>query len=116
MTEIGSRIKKLRREKDWTQADLAELAGISQRNISRYESGNIEPRKSTVLKLANVFGVSTEELLGKIELSDGSPPKDPELSRLMSAIAALPKEKREALLKVINIVIREDRIQSAIAS
>lgn len=113
--EIGTRIRKLRHQRDWTQEELADQVGINKRNISRYESGHAEPRKSTLRKIADVLGASYEELMGISNPEDGIP-NDPELLRLLTSISSLPQEKRDALLKIIDIVIRENRIQSAIAS
>lgn len=113
--EIGTRLRRLRHLRDWTQEELAAQAGISKRNISRYESGNVEPRKSTLLKLAQVLDVTCEELTGS-EPINSELPDDPELIQVIRGLAELPGDKKEALLKVINIVIREHRIQSAIAS
>jgi transcriptional regulator with XRE-family HTH domain len=114
--EIGIRIRKLRHQHDWTQEELAEQIGIDKRNISRYESGRAEPRKSTLRKLAEVLGTSYESLIGSGERQDTDLPDDPKLLQLINGISSLPQEKKDALLKIIDIVIRENRIQSAVAS
>ena len=43
-------------------------------------------------------------------------PEDPELLKLFTGVANLPKDKKDALMRVMEIVVREHRIQSAIAS
>ncbi len=114
--EISNRIKRLRQQHDWTQEELADRIGIDKRNISRYEGGHVEPRKSTLRKMAEVFEISYEELTGPIEIVGTQLPDDPRLIELLTGVVNLPEEKREALVRVIEIVIREHRIQSAIAS
>lgn len=114
--EIGTRIKKLRQQHDWTQEELADQVGINKRNISRYESGHVEPRKSTLRKLAEVLGISYEDLIGTAGATAAGLPDDPKLLQLVNGISSLPQEKKDALLRIIDIVIRENRIQSAVAS
>lgn len=63
--EAMMRLRELREEAGLTQKQLAEKIGNVQRNISNWESGASEPDISTVIKLADCFGVSTDELLGK---------------------------------------------------
>jgi transcriptional regulator with XRE-family HTH domain len=114
---IGEKIREYRRRKDFTQAELAEQVGINKQNISRYESGKSEPRKSTLQKLADALEVSTDELLGLREASaDNQVPQDPRLLNLLNEVDQLPAKDKEALIRLMNIVVREHRIQSAIAS
>lgn len=59
------KIKELREELQLTQKELAEKIGNVQRNVSNWESGCSEPDCETILKLAEVFDVSIDELFGK---------------------------------------------------
>lgn len=52
----------LRGEKNLTQQELGDAVGVSPSQISRYESGSAVPRKTVMRKLAEVLGVSTEQL------------------------------------------------------
>ena len=58
---IWNRIKVLRAERDWTQADLAEKVGIDQRNLSKIECGITFPSKS-LGELARCLQISLPEL------------------------------------------------------
>lgn len=58
------RIKELREENGWTQAQLAVMCGTSQQAIQRYEAGVREPVTSVIAKLSSVFGVTISYLLG----------------------------------------------------
>ncbi len=113
---IGERIRKYRRLKDLTQAELAEQVGINKQNISRYESGKAEPRKSTLKKLADALEIGASELLGMTDSSNTGALKDPRLLSLLGEVEQLPDKDKEALIRLMNIVVREHRIQSAIAS
>ena len=61
---IGTTIKRLRREKDITQEQLAEYLGITSRAISQWECDRTTPDISLLPALANIFEVSSDELLG----------------------------------------------------
>lgn len=61
--KIGAFLKELRKEKNLTQEALAELLGVSNRSVSRWETGVSLPDFDLVIELAGVFGVSVDELL-----------------------------------------------------
>lgn len=61
---IGTTIKKLRRERDITQEQLAEYLGISAQAVSLWETEKTAPDISQLPLLAHIFDVSTDELLG----------------------------------------------------
>jgi len=61
---IGSNIKRLRREKDITQEQLAEYLGITSRAISQWECDRTAPDISQLPALCHVFDVSSDVLLG----------------------------------------------------
>ena len=60
---LGQSIRKLRIKNKQTQAQLAELIHIDQKQISMIESGRVQARLSTYLHIANAFGVSIDSLL-----------------------------------------------------
>lgn len=66
------RIREIRKQKGITQQQLAEKIGVSLSVISRYESGTITPPSERLAKLAEVLGVSVEEL----NQSSGQPRED----------------------------------------
>lgn len=59
------RIKELRVAFNYTQKDLAEMLDTTQQTIARWESGKVEPNLATLRDLAVIFGVSTDEIIGK---------------------------------------------------
>lgn len=61
------RLKELRTAKNFYQKDLAEMLGVDRTTYSKYESGSSEPNHETLLKLAEIFEVSTDYLLGRDE-------------------------------------------------
>jgi len=66
---IGQRLKKLREEKDLTQAQVAKILGVSRTTYTQYETGKSEPDLATVSKLAEIYETSVDFLLGKTDIS-----------------------------------------------
>lgn len=61
---IGKRIRELRRAKDMTQEQLADLLNISYQSVSKWETGTASPDLSYIIPLARLFCISTDDLLG----------------------------------------------------
>ncbi len=59
------RIKEFREEIQFTQKELADKIGNVQRNVSNWESGTSEPDCETIVKLAEIFDVTIDELFGR---------------------------------------------------
>ena len=64
---LGEKIKKYREEKKMTQVEVAEVLGVKPATISKYEAGTLEPNIESLKKLAELFGVSVDELLKEDE-------------------------------------------------
>jgi putative transcriptional regulator len=60
MTRLGKEIRKARIDKDLSQSDLEALTGIAFRHLSAIERGSIDPRWSTVLKLARALDLNLD--------------------------------------------------------
>ncbi len=69
MVEFGERLRQLRKERNLTQKQLADLIGVKNSVISFYEVGERTPSLEAVVKLARVLHVSADTLLG-IEKSE----------------------------------------------
>ncbi len=63
VVEFGKKIKELRTERKMSQMDVGAALGIDRENIRKYEKGIQEPKLSTVVKFAEVFNISFDELL-----------------------------------------------------
>ncbi len=69
--KIGSLIQKLRKEKNWTQLQLAQLMHISDKTISKWERGLGCPDISLIGSLSDIFNVDLEKLLaGELDSND----------------------------------------------
>ena len=57
-TSMGEKIKKLRKEREMTQKQLAKALYVTQQNISKYETGSVAVPFDFGVQIANYFGVS----------------------------------------------------------
>ena len=64
MKIFAERLKELRKEKNLTQTDLADVLKIKQQSYARYEADTSEPSYEMLVEIAKFFDVSTDYLLG----------------------------------------------------
>ncbi|GIO30146.1 hypothetical protein J2TS6_12870 [Paenibacillus albilobatus] len=68
----GHRIAELRERRGWTQEQLSASIGISRAALSHYEKNRRKPDYETLNRLADLFQVSIDYLLGRREMADAS--------------------------------------------
>ena len=69
---LHTRLKKLRMEKDLTQAALARELNVTQQAVAKWEAGKSLPDHAMLLRLAQYYGVSVDYLLGRTLSRDGA--------------------------------------------
>lgn len=67
MSIFSERILALRDERKLSQAALAKEVGITSRTYQRYEAGEREPMLSTLVRMADFYGVSMDYLAGRTD-------------------------------------------------
>ena len=106
--EIGKFISECRKEKGLTQAQLAEKLNITNRAISKWETGKSMPDTSVMLEVCGILGISVNELLSGKRLSMENYQKEAEgnLTNLMVKAKNLGKMRViSALLIICGITI-----------
>jgi len=63
LVKIGSFLQKLRKEKNFTQEQLAEQLGVSRRTVSRWETGSNMPDLDVLMELSDLYTVDLREIL-----------------------------------------------------
>jgi transcriptional regulator with XRE-family HTH domain len=99
---FAARLVRLRKERGFTQTELADRAGMIQVLISDYELGKLRPYGDVVARFANVLGVSADELLGLAPSGKSDDLFNHRLLRRLQAIDRLPKRDQDALLRMID--------------
>lgn len=59
---MKNRIKVMRAERDWSQAELAERLHIARQSLNAIENGKADPSLPLGMRIASVFGVKVEEV------------------------------------------------------
>jgi putative transcriptional regulator len=59
---MNNRLKDLRAERSWTQADLALQLGVSRQTINAIETGKFDPSLPLAFRLARLFNLKVEEI------------------------------------------------------
>ena len=60
--DMKNRIRVLRAEKDWSQADLAEKVGVSRNSINAVENGKFDPSLPLAFRIADAFELKIEDV------------------------------------------------------
>ncbi|RGC97986.1 XRE family transcriptional regulator [Subdoligranulum sp. AM16-9] len=67
---FSMRLKELRKSRKLNQVDLGKIAGITSKQIQRYESGESEPTLSVLVRLSDYFDVSLDYLVGRSDVKE----------------------------------------------
>ena len=62
---MNNRLKVLRAERDWSQADLAQALGVSRQTVNALETGRYDPSLPLAFKIARVFGQTIEAIFSE---------------------------------------------------
>jgi transcriptional regulator with XRE-family HTH domain len=114
MTTLGEKIRVVRQKKGLSQIELAENAGIYQKNISRYENDTTDPSASALKKIADALGVTTDYLLSNSD--EEVKINDKELLEKFEVIQNMSGKTKEAAITLIDLVIRDYKTKQAFAN
>ncbi len=111
---MGGRIAQLRKTRDMTQTQLAEVLGVAQQTVQAYEAGARRIPVSTLPLLAKTLGVSLEVLFGE-ESKPGRAKRGPvpQWQQHMERISTLPKAQQKFVLQLIESVLAQADAQAA---
>ena len=96
---IGNNIKSFRKNKGFTQEELADLLSVTPQAVSKWESENGLPDVSMLIPLAQVLGVSTDALLGYDSLSEN----ETVITRVRETVAGLKNSDEGRAEKALKI-------------
>lgn len=100
MDGLGQRLRKFRDDRGWTQAELAERAGVSKPYVSELESGaGRRPSGQILLKLADALGVTVADILGRQVVPSGDP-HVPASLREFAELRGLPESDIQMLASI----------------
>lgn len=102
------KLKELRLERGFTQSQIAQLLGVNQTAVGKYERGELEPNIETLKKLADFFECSIDYLTGRADdlgvISINSTPSlnpSPSARELLTLFEGLPQEYKAQVLEYV---------------
>ncbi|EMM79346.1 helix-turn-helix domain-containing protein [Leptospira interrogans] len=114
---IVENIKRLRKQKGWSQADLAEKTQSTLSHINKLETGKYLPSLDNLIKIANAFDVSLDYLVseevGNYEEvnTDGK-----SFFQKLKLIDTLDLEDKKALTRIIDSMLTKKKILNLVAN
>ncbi len=101
--KIGSFLKELRKEKDLTQGQLAEKINVSNRSVSRWETGSTLPDISILIELSEFYEVDIKEIINGERNTKDIKEEDigEESEELMTQVVDYTSKDKEMILKEI---------------
>jgi transcriptional regulator with XRE-family HTH domain len=111
MSKIARIISDLRKEKNWSQTDLANESGVSREIIGKYERGEATPSVEFAKRIADAFGVSLDFLVG-----EGSTAKfDKKTLKRIQDIEHLKDDEKNHIFSVLDAFLRDAKARQAYA-
>ncbi|CDG17193.1 helix-turn-helix domain-containing protein [Xenorhabdus doucetiae] len=116
MTDFGKRLAGLRKERQLTQLELANLLDIQPRMVGRWEQGQVKPQFDYIIKLAQLLEVSIDHLLLGEEGTTAPvfDIKNKRLKELCRQVDALAAEDQDVICHFLDMAITQEKIKQAI--
>lgn len=111
LSGFGARLAKLRRDAGYTQVELADALGVTQRMISYYET-QADPPPSTLLpELAGLLHVTTDELLGVMPIKKKARLPDNRLMRRIQQIERMEPRQKRQIIQLLDTFIENEQLR-----
>lgn len=110
---FGARLAAQRKAAGYTQTELAEALGVSQRVIAYYEGETDHPPTTLLPQLAQALGVSADELLGLKATAPSKKTRTPDtrLVRRMQQIEKLGAKEKRQILQVLDTYLENAKLK-----
>jgi len=110
---LGRRLARLRKERGFTQKELAEKTGLIQALISDYERDKLRLNAKMVLRMATALEITTDELLQPAGPKQPARKPSRRVLRRLEQIEALPSSQQMILLKTIDTFLENAALRAA---
>ena len=106
--DFNNRLYQLRKQKGFSQEELANRLNVSRQTVSKWEVGDSTPDMEKLIAISDLFDVSLDMLvMGKETEEEASSSSKSEIAKVLSEKVLTPKNKRKAksILKIIGIAL-----------
>ena len=117
MVDFGQNLATLRKERQLTQTELADILEIQPRLIGRWEQGKGKPNFDYIVKLADVLEVTIDQLLRGIH----NPPhtefeiKNRKLKELCKKVDQLNSEDQDVICHFLDMAVRQEQLKQVMS-
>ena len=102
---LGERVGRLRRERGYTQVELAEKVGIIQTIVSAIEKGQLRLTAEMAIRFATALAVSTDELLLPAKKRPKAATPSRKVLRRLEQIETLPAHHQQTVLRSLDMML-----------
>jgi transcriptional regulator with XRE-family HTH domain len=103
---LGARLTKLRKEQGLSQQSVADKLGIAQQSYAHYEVGRVRMPLWVLPRLAQLFGVSADELIGEPHKTGKRGPAS-RLQQQIERLNSLPQAKQRLVIEMLEGVLMQ---------
>jgi transcriptional regulator with XRE-family HTH domain len=111
--DFGARLRQLRRQKDWSQKELAQKLGVKLSIFTKYEMGLHLPPPEKLIELSELFTTTVDFLLTG-DQAETAPLHNRRLVERFRALESFHHEDQEAVIKLIDALIVKNRVEGAL--
>jgi transcriptional regulator with XRE-family HTH domain len=109
---LGAHISVLRKDQNMTQAELARMLGVSQQTVFAYELGDRRVSVLMLIKLAKIFDVPVEQLMGMVKSQQPTNRRVSAASmRHAERFQQLSKKHQRFVTKIMDVLLEQNRAQ-----
>jgi transcriptional regulator with XRE-family HTH domain len=103
---LGARVAQARKAQNLTQQQLGDQLGIPQQTLAHYEGGYVRFPASVLPPLAQILGLTLDELMGQ-ERAKGKRGPSSRLQQQIERISQLPKTKQVFVMEMLDTVLAQ---------
>ena len=110
---FAQRLRDLRKQKNLSQTELGQLAGLHYTHIGRFERGSSRPSGDTLKRLSDALGVTSDYLLeGNVNEAAKARFEDRELLKQFQEVELLPDEDKNVVKKLLDAFLTKKQLQA----
>lgn len=110
---FGARVKALRKQRKWTQKELAAKLGVRFPQLNKYECGLHVPPMEKLIHLAEIFDTTVDYLLTG-NRSEERPLHNLRLLERFRELESFPAEDQEVVIKLLDAMIVKRKVEGAL--